>query len=674
MRLAYVSVCGFRGFSKPLRLEFARGFTVIDGRNGVGKSSIFDAIEFALLGTIGKYGTVSAAGETANSYIWWRGPGSSPTERFVEVGFDLDGETIPLRRTMLEEPEPAALERVTTAMISSEYAPEHALRQLCASSIIRDEHIATLSLDLSESDRFKRLRDALGASDADRWIKRGSRLYELAKRRREAAEKEVADATAAVTAAAVRIEELRKAIPDRSAVDEAETRLTTYAQRFVAASSPEASRDAISRHQLVVDGLARLEDDWPQIANGQSSLKELDQALDQERAKLAAASATAEELRANLAAVSPSSEVRSTSQTYATLLTSGQSLGLQEGHCPLCAASRTSDEFEQGIAIGRRRVDALDSEALKLAETEQRHQQAQAQKGVHEAEVVRLQSLKDALIRRLADFNSRLTSLGLAADATLADISETRQREQASVFQARQDLAVLDTLRYTQSLDTQKVAQESSQSRRAAAESKLGLMRRSEARTKAVYDAARRASGEVLNERLDLVMPLMSEFYRRLRPHPIWEDIDYRLRGDVQRSLLLQVGEDLNPQFIYSSGQRRATGLAFLLSVNLSLSWNNWKSLLLDDPVQHIDDFRSVHLAEVLAKIVSTDRQIICAAEDEALADLIVRHLPVTAAREGKRVTLGVNSDGALAKLREVTVAPHPSRVFAIEAPDRSAV
>jgi ABC-type transport system involved in cytochrome c biogenesis ATPase subunit len=674
MRLAYVSVCGFRGFSKPLYLEFARGFTVIDGRNGVGKSSIFDAIEFALLGTMDKYGTVSAAGETANNYIWWRGPSSSPTERFVEVGFDIEGDVVPIRRTMLQGPDPAALDRVTAAMISPEYAPEHALRQLCASSIIRDEHIARLSLDLSETDRFKRLRDAIGASDAERWIKRASRLHELAKRRKETAEREVGDATAAVNAAALRIEDLRQSIPDRSVIDESESRLISYARRFIQDAETESFREAVSRHQLIVDSLTRLEDEWPQTANTRSSVDELDQALKQESGKLAAAAGQENELGLAIAAARPSSEVRGTSQTYATLITSGQSLGLQEGHCPLCAAPRTVDEFKEGMDVGRRKVEALDSEALQLAEIEQRHQQLTLQKSTHQAEVVRLQSLKDAMIRRLGDFNTRLSEHGLLADVTLNDISEARQREQTALVQAKQDLAVLDTLRYAQSLDAQKAAQESAVSRRAAAEVKLGMMRRSEARTKAVHDAARRASGEVLNDRLDLVMPLMSEFYRRLRPHPIWEDIDYRLRGDVQRSLSLQVGEDLNPQFIYSSGQRRATGLAFLLSVNMSLSWNHWKSVLLDDPVQHIDDFRSVHLAEVLGQILKTDRQIICAAEDEALTDLIVRHLPVRAEREGKRVTLGVDGNGDLAKLKEITVAPHSSRIFAVEAPDRSAV
>jgi DNA repair exonuclease SbcCD ATPase subunit len=46
VKLAYVDLCGFRGYHKRLRIEFPDGFTVIDGRNGVGKSTIFDAVEF----------------------------------------------------------------------------------------------------------------------------------------------------------------------------------------------------------------------------------------------------------------------------------------------------------------------------------------------------------------------------------------------------------------------------------------------------------------------------------------------------------------------------------------------------------------------------------------------------------------------------------------------------
>ena len=115
----------------------------------------------------------------------------------------------------------------------------------------------------------------------------------------------------------------------------------------------------------------------------------------------------------------------------------------------------------------------------------------------------------------------------------------------------------------------------------------------------------------------------------------------------MRRFLKLQVGDHLNPQFIFSSGQRRATGLAFLLSINLSLAWSGWQTILLDDPVQHVDDFRSVHLAEVLAQLCEEGRQIICAVEDAALADLLCRRLPVKRVGDGRRISLGTDSDGS---------------------------
>src|SRR3546814_10620125 len=75
--------------------------------------------------------------------------------------------------------------------------------------------------------------------------------------------------------------------------------------------------------------------------------------------------------------------------------------------------------------------------------------------------------------------------------------------------------------------------------RRAAAQERTGRARKAEASAQALHDAARRAAGETLDRRLDRVLPLMSELYRRLRPHPIWRDIEYSIRGDVRRFLKL---------------------------------------------------------------------------------------------------------------------------------------
>jgi DNA repair ATPase RecN len=195
VKLAFLDLCGFRGYRKPIRIEFAEGFTIIDGHNGVGKSTIFDAIEFALTGTLSKYSDAKAGGETVADYLWWTGEGPVPMDRYVEVGFRDEDEEVSIRRTQFADPNPTILEKLAARLCDTRLVPVAPLRQLCAIAIIRDEHITSLSLDLKEADRYALLREALGANDADAWIVRGARLVSLAKQRTAAAQEDVTTAT-----------------------------------------------------------------------------------------------------------------------------------------------------------------------------------------------------------------------------------------------------------------------------------------------------------------------------------------------------------------------------------------------------------------------------------------------------------------------------------------------
>lgn len=101
----------------------------------------------------------------------------------------------------------------------------------------------------------------------------------------------------------------------------------------------------------------------------------------------------------------------------------------------------------------------------------------------------------------------------------------------------------------------------------------------------------------MLEEQFDTVMPLVKKLYRRLRPHPDWLEIEADFGGRVRASLNFVVGGAGNPQFLSSSDQRRAAGLAFLLAIHLSRTSCRSNSLVLDDPVQHIDDYPALNLA-----------------------------------------------------------------------------
>jgi DNA repair exonuclease SbcCD ATPase subunit len=191
-----------------------------------------------------------------------------------------------------------------------------------------------------------------------------------------------------------------------------------------------------------------------------------------------------------------------------------------------------------------------------------------------------------------------------------------------------------------------------------AAADRLAQAQTAVAAAKALDRAVRRTNAEIIEERLAVISPLLSELYQRLRPHTEWRSIEYSMRGDVKRFLSLKVGDNLNPQFLFSSGQRRAAGLAFLLSVHLSRPWCGWQTLVLDDPVQHIDDFRALHLAEVLSVLSQSGRQIICAVEDRALADLLCRRLLSTTTAPGVCHDLALSPEGFVTIQRSVSVEP----------------
>jgi DNA repair exonuclease SbcCD ATPase subunit len=167
-------------------------------------------------------------------------------------------------------------------------------------------------------------------------------------------------------------------------------------------------------------------------------------------------------------------------------------------------------------------------------------------------------------------------------------------------------------------------------------------------------------SAEIIDERLAQISPLLNELYQRLRPHADWKTIDYSIRGDVRRFLSLKVGDGLNPQFVFSSGQRRAAGLAFLLSVHLARSWTPLRALFLDDPVQHIDDFRALQLVEVLAALRLDGHQIICAVEDSALADLLCRRLLSTSTEGGRRFDIDLGPQGSTDVVADAEIPPLP--------------
>jgi DNA repair exonuclease SbcCD ATPase subunit len=346
------------------------------------------------------------------------------------------------------------------------------------------------------------------------------------------------------------------------------------------------------------------------------------------------------------------------------------SIGLVDGHCPVCDAERTRLEFEAGIRKARGRVADL---SKSLAEA--RANQAQESNSVKVLEsrnrvlTDRVGATKHDLTRiaaSLAEFDREAARLAVQVNGAFSD-----DKAAQLLASARERMLELERLAISMSstADSERVRVGESRvnsMRHLLAQSAARLSRAEKAgdTAKQIVHTIKRTAGEVLDQRLAAISPLLEEFYLRLRPHAAWDRIEYSIRGDVQRLLSLRVGNGLNPQFMFSSGQRRAAGLAFLLSVHMAGKYGNLNSLLIDDPVQHVDDYRAVNLVELLAAIAGTGRQILCTVEDSGLAELMGRRMTASAALDGKRFELEYHlADGStLASTRDLF--PPISRVL----------
>lgn len=676
MRLDFIEVCGFRGFRDLVRINFGRGFTVITGRNGVGKSTLCDAVEFAITGSIDKYTFEKAAKESLSDYLWWRGEGV-PNAHYVTASFvDDSGKPFTITRTR-ERGSDRSPQEIQAALCRGP-VPDDALRQLTRTSIIRDEWIAALSLDLTETERFDLVRSALGALEGS---EAGSRAKEVVTAAEAARSKEEAAYEAARSRLADRLTQQSETQAALSRSGDMSSALQVIAAAVPDAPTELTARLATGRNALAT-GRARFGrmGEALQLGREVAAVQEIYNAPEAvaNREAASAAHEVAQREHDDAQQVVSEAEQRllreeemdAMAASLSLLVEHGERVGLHDDHCPLCAAHRTSDEFAAGLAAARRRITSLASgvqaarDALASAKEKERQlsltlQIATAAVQAHEGELRRLRDQEDAHVEFYSQWGLDYRFIH-DPDGLEQAISQERDRlidlERALlVLEASQAVSRMSSIEsniLALRAEIEKLAQAVSQSQDAVTAARE------------IERSIRRVSAEIIDERLAQISPLLNELYQRLRPHADWRTIDYSIRGDVRRFLSLKVGDGLNPQFVFSSGQRRAAGLAFLLSVHLARAWTPLRSLLLDDPVQHIDDFRALHLVEVLAALRLDGRQIICAVEDSALADLLCRRLVSTSTEGGRRLDIDLGPLGATSVVTDQEINPMPASVL----------
>ena len=679
MKLTYIQMHGFRGFRDLTRVDIPPGFAIIFGPNGVGKSTLCDAVEFALTGTILGSSEHSEKGESIHDYLWWRGV-KAATENHVEIGLiSPEGEVVRVRRsaTKLTVIPHASLKEL---LLNAGSALENPLLQLCQTAILRDEKITRLSVDFKETERFEFVRAALGTADFRATDEGAQQVTRYLKQHHEAAQRDYALQRDRLAELTTRLSQAKTQAARVAGLSEAESTLKRYlGEPTVDVDDLFAkSQRAVAIHRQRVDGLKRAYTHVTEIASqlAQLATPQHLKEIDELESVLRVAEVTAEKANAEgkrlLAEVSNAQAQSSRSVSLAQLVEHGGRLGLQNGECPLCGASQAEDHFIKHLEILRATLNAADSRLAALsresADATQRAYETVSRVAQMHTQLFKLKGSEELLKTEFAKLIGEIESLGLKVsnDPSLAgeEVAARIESLQSVIVETESALAVITASHAAAQVVELEREAAVVKIRLVSAEKLLAEVIRAQSYLTDARQIIKRLQGELVDEQLAALSPLLVELYERLRPHVDWQKVRYNLRGDVRRMLSLEVGAGLNPSFVFSSGQRRAAGLAFLIAIFLSRSWCKLKTLVLDDPVQHVDDYRVLHLTEVLAAVRRTGHQIVCTVEDRALAELLARRLRSDFDDQGAVIQLSYQpGDGA--QIEQVrTLAPLTRQVL----------
>jgi chromosome segregation protein len=644
MRLAFIRAAGFRGIRDGLEIRVPAGFAVITGRNGSGKSTLCDALEFALTGTLERYASAKEDKESINDYLWWRGEGK-PADRYVEIGFlDADGGEFTLNRSPEGVKARPSEKEFFAALSTADWFskdPRGQATNLTRTTILRDETITGFALDTTEPQRFIFTKSALGITEFTELEKKAQDTVKVLKRRLESAESEYRTTRTRINDLIASSSQLKVQVSQTEDITNAERKLRSLISDpgiefpLLAATA----RSELSTLRVEIEGgigiMRELRDierdnasvETPEHRAEQERLEERIRQIEREAASLADEIGVLEQQLQGIRREEPRLS------NLAQLSEFGSRVGLEDERCPLCGSHIREDSFREHIAQTRSSIEehsiTLNQLVANLAELRQRQAAVTISLTDLRSELRSLSSLKETIRHRSEEMRSALVAFHF--DAEKLPVSNQLEEQIAKKRQLASDiekaLAVVETSRMLERLTSVERQVQVAQQHGDSAEKRLRALRTVLSSAQNLAIEINRLSGEIVDEQLAALSPLLSELFLRLRPHLNWLEVDYHLRGDVRHFLSFRVGDDLNPRFLFSSGQRRAAGLAFLFAVHLSRSWCRLKTLMLDDPVQHIDDYRALHLVEVLSAIRSHGQQVICTVEDQALADLLCRRL-----------------------------------------------
>jgi len=653
----------FRGFRDVREFDLSASAVIVTGPNGTGKTSFFDALQWALLGRLERLEGLRSrrnVEHVVNQYRLGR-------KASVEVELGLSTGSVIVRRTGDQGGSTLELERPGGASLFGEEAESELRRILLPNSELSLESALTTSglmqqdvlrgvLEAKPADRYRQLSTVLGLGVLEDFEEATRLAAKQASERETQARTQHAGINDALKQTRDRFETAQARLASRPQIEAVREEVLNALRTTppgISLADDDWNLEGLDEVRLAatafgvaaekvdsIQGLLIRADQLRAVVGDEPTADQLS-VLSAEATQAEAARSDAETLRA--AAQTQLNTARLAAADVAKL--AALAVPLLTDNCPVCAqridrAHVERDLLERADATGTllelerifvERANAF-SEASAIASAARDALSTAQQEAARWLELREADRASAAAIEALAedvrivaferhDVESFVAIAGPAtvyfsrARRTLQDFLETfdRQSDQGAIERAAAEIRGLEgALSTAQAL----LAEESARSRKLRTLSELTL----EARV------------EVTQQRLQSIHPLFANIFQRLDPHPAFKTVEFELdtyyrRGTTSPLVIDQVASiSADPLLVFSTSQANIVALSYFIAMSLSMNESGLPFLLLDDPVQSMDDVNVLGFAD-LCRHLRVHRQLIVSTHERRLSGLLERKL-----------------------------------------------
>ena len=155
-----------------------------------------------------------------------------------------------------------------------------------------------------------------------------------------------------------------------------------------------------------------------------------------------------------------------------------------------------------------------------------------------------------------------------------------------------------------------------------------------------ILEALRESEDDVVQLQLEEINPLLQRIYSRIDPNPVFRTVSLMSafvqgRGHLNPQVMDSATNAISssPEQVLSSSQVNALALSLFVALNFGLPKLPLNALLMDDPLQSLDEISLLGVADLLRRAKPT-RQLVISTHDERFVGLLQRKLRPTQSSE----------------------------------------